>query len=256
MGLETQQLQIYNALYDALNDDDLEIREKAASIASCVLSHYSQASSTETVTSLSPPAATDQLLKRLSLDFENAPPLQIIGLGRMIGMPPALQVGMMNLARDQQEAFYSSLTPFSEELNVVTEQGTSLFVEEKQNLYKDDAQESQRWCSLLCGLPASTVSAFDLSPLFQWILDGLKALLSSLKKESGGPLTWASKLEAFCLGIRLFCVAEVGLVWSLKLEAPTLHQEISNLLRTFETDDVQEHLHPLWRRRIAGLKLA
>lgn len=249
-----QLLHIYSAVYDALLDDDAEIRDKAAEIVSHHLSNVEPNSPRAMQLSLTPAAAIDRFMEHLLGGSVNLQALLVQALARLVGMPLGLQIYLLDLpTKDQESGFYSHLAPISHFLDTASHEDTSLFMEEKQNLFKDDAQESERWCKLICGAQTKTITALDLAPLQQWTTDGLELLENTARQEAGRPLGWASKPEVFCIAMRILSAAEVVLGWSTNLNNPTKTNAIRRSLASMQSQDMERFIHPLWSRRIATL---
>ena len=220
---------------------------------SCILSSKTQGPSKAGSVSFAPVTALGRLLKHIAIHFDDSPTLLLEGLMRILGMPITTPLYLASLTERQYETLWGCFQPFSHSLDAVIEHSTSLFVEEKQNLYKDDAQEMDRWSRILLGLPATLVSGFNPHHLQAWVVDGLHAILDAIQSRPYGPLAWPSKPEGFCLGIRIFCAAEVAIEWSKKTNNVSDLQMILSALQAFQVEEIEQRLYPLWRQKLASL---
>lgn len=96
-------------------------------------------------------------------------------------------------------------------LQELKQEDTALFVEEKQNLYVDEAQEAGVWQEVMLSMARSAEDCDILQSLKEWATQGLDALLEVTEKEEDGPLGWTSKADVFTLGVRILFAAQVVL---------------------------------------------
>ncbi|KAF4824014.1 hypotheticall protein [Colletotrichum tropicale] len=159
------------ALYDALNDDDDEVRDMACLSAKHILSQ-----------SLAPLDAADRLLSHMSANYASAPSFHALVGSRMTGQTTA-------------ESQLTEALRFDD----------SLFAIEEQNLFVDEVRESRRWATVFETVAGGT----DNKQLAQWTSDGLAALLKLAKEEhtDDGPLGWASVPDVYAVCARIITCA-------------------------------------------------
>lgn len=181
-------------LYDMLNDDDTEIRDDAAKITSRLL----RAQGVQSAQQDAVPMITIQRLGRFfSASYSDSKELCREALRRLTGTIEGRSV----------------TRPFGTALAEARSESTSLFAQEKQNLYKDDALDATFWASVLVSLSPNAAKSKDVEKVTQWVLDGLAVFSETAKAEKDGPLGWSTKPEVFVLGIRVLCAADVLLRW-------------------------------------------
>jgi hypothetical protein len=229
-------LPTYVALYDALIDDDEDIRDRAASVVSWIASTPGKLKSINSV------AAAKWLLDFLSKSFQSSSLLFVESTHRITGcrgweMSVDLGTGHDNENLEKTMGHVSHM--FEEALL----DDTSLFVEEKQNLYKDDVQEAERWSDVLRMLKDKPALREHVSA---WASTGLATMLELAGPRRDGPLGWSSKLGAFTACMRVMCVTDVALSWKTKsLGDPICYdilETITNLLEVGERTQLHEHL--------------
>ncbi|KAI9043885.1 THADA/TRM732 family protein [Aspergillus affinis] len=198
---ETFFLEPYLILYDMLNDDDEELRDLAALTASWVLS-YSSVASFKAVT-LSPFNAS-QLLSEFVVDNYAGSPLLCNRVIRYITGQESRIGGSTQRKRQ---------TPVSDLISEYMKESTTLFEEEKQNLFIDEVREVNRWSGQLLKLAAGSYDDRLTRSVCQWVSDGLSYLIELAVNGSGpgkdGFLGWTTKPETFTLGVRLIELAGV-----------------------------------------------
>ncbi|CAJ2509884.1 Uu.00g057840.m01.CDS01 [Anthostomella pinea] len=195
------------ALYDALNDDDDEIRSAAASAASPVLD-----------ANLVSIEAGARLLRWLGKQYGHEPAFRTHVAGRMVGHDfsfSAVPPHTTNLPETWKDQNY--WVPAQTQLQSAMRFDDALFVVEEQNLYVDEVREVRRWADVFLSLPsASSLPSSPSSPaapdtpakeLAQWTLAGLTALnrlaRSSGADDNNGPLGWTSKPQVFAICARV-----------------------------------------------------
>lgn len=190
-------LDIYLILYDMLNDDDEELRDISAIAASYVLANH-QGSPGGSASTLVPLAASARLAQFLATNYQASPALLHGAIRRLIGQ----QIKIPGF----------SMVCVSALLNESMGNSTVLFVEEKQNLFIDDAREAYVWYNVLRQLKAEP-GAIDsaLAKEFpRWVSDGLLCLTKTTELETaGGLLGFTSKPEIFTVGLRVIYAARV-----------------------------------------------
>ncbi|KAI9792195.1 MAG: hypothetical protein M1816_002735 [Peltula sp. TS41687] len=238
----------YLVLYDTLNDDDEELREMGASIVSYILSDPSKNSPD---ISLIPLSAGRRFSQWLSVQYNQSPYLCINATSRLTGAP---QIGtnMRPSPNFSLDHSISSLLTNARKVN------TTLFAEEKQNLFLNPVKEAETWSCILKQLSPSAVDANVAACLAEWTLQGLRALTATAEKEFDGPLGWTAKPEVFTLGMRVVLAAEVVRCWARKSVKGVLGKEveITDALTRFVDVGCETAVHELWleraERAIAG----
>ncbi|EFQ24898.1 uncharacterized protein GLRG_00042 [Colletotrichum graminicola M1.001] len=183
---EAARLPALVALYDALNDDDDEVRDLASVSAGHVLAR--------------PLAALDAaplLLVHIARDYRDAPAFHALLASRLAG----------HSSEDAWE-------PAEAQLATALRFDDSLFVVEEQNLFIDEVRESTRWAAVLEDVfsPSSSSSSATATTtaLTQWTSSGLDALLGLVSPDDAvdGPLGWASDPQVYAVCARvLVCAA-------------------------------------------------
>ena len=159
------------ALYDALNDDDDEVREVAASAVQSISGYP--------LVSLE---ASTYLLDWLTQSLPTSPSLKRIVCSRLAGAPASTDT--------KWEAAEARL-----DASLVVDD--SLFVVEEQNLFIDEVREAKRWASAYLALDWDASDEIH-SQLDKWLQGGLSRLRDLLGREDG-PLGWASNPNAFAI---------------------------------------------------------
>ncbi|KAI1335479.1 hypothetical protein F5Y15DRAFT_397463 [Xylariaceae sp. FL0016] len=196
-SLHTAHLSWLLALYDALNDDDDEIREAAAEASSPILGQ-----------SIVAVEAGARLLRWLGRRFGHVPDFQAHVASRMVGHgfgspidPAATPEGWV-----AAELQLASAMRFDD----------SLFVVEEQNQYVDEVREAKRWADVFSAFPAPSsspstpsgeVDVVDLGALSAWALSALRSLHKIAKGQVDGPLGWTSKPQVFAICARVLICA-------------------------------------------------
>ena len=226
---------MYIILYDTLNDDDEDIREKGARIVSWTLSSHTHPFPTASPgMSSSPAAARSQVLEFLKLNYTDSCALFEEGLSRLLGI-------------DRRKG---SITELLVSVKILLEDSmmneTSLFAEERQNMYTDIVQEVESWARLMCAQDSKAVSdCTALSSVLEWAIDGLAALTATAETCAGGPLGWTSNPQVFALGIRVFL--SVGVI---NHHCNVDHASIIGSLTRFLRLGNRMSLHRTWMHRV------
>lgn len=184
------------ALYDALNDDDTEIRELAALAATPIIG-----------TSIASIEAATQLLSFLGATF-GAESEMIEHIAERITGCTALELPLVPL-QGVERVIGANWAPASTQLRDALPTDLSLFVVEKQNLFLDEVRETYRWADIMCqlSLPADNPVAVKL---YVWAQEGLEALIQAMEeKGEDGPLGWTSKPLVFAVCTRILVGAAV-----------------------------------------------
>lgn len=177
-------LPVLVCLYDALNDDDEDVRDVASLAARPILDNQL----------LLPLEAADRLLARISASFAHDAALRTLVVSRMAGSTSSNACPVP--AREQ---FARSL-----------QYDDALFAVEEQNLYIDEARESRRWAAAFAALPPAEIRQ-DAGVLARWAVDGLDAILAHAAQHDDGPMGWTTQADVYAVCARIvLCAAAVA----------------------------------------------
>ncbi|RYP04012.1 hypothetical protein DL765_010330 [Monosporascus sp. GIB2] len=195
------------ALYDALNDDDEEVRGAAAQAAAPVIGGRPVASV----------EAAARLLAWLRGRYGSDAEFGAHAAGRVIG----------HAARVPGAGGEGAWVPAERQLRAAMRFDGALFVVEEQNQYVDEVREAYRWRGVLLPPPSPTnpAAAPGLRALAAWTLAGLRTLTRLLESggvgdgvgaearktrggggddgDGDGPLGWTSKPQVFAICARI-----------------------------------------------------
>ncbi|KAI1117099.1 putative death-receptor fusion protein-domain-containing protein [Nemania sp. NC0429] len=197
------------ALYDALTDDDVEVREAAAEAASPILG-----------LALVPGKAGTRLLRWLAAHFGHEPDFLLHAAGRIAGHDSSYthvataRAGEASLTETEAGGldWVSAETQLAEAMRF----DDSLFVVEENNQYIDEVREAKRWRGVFISPDCfRAVGARDRADeaLAEWTLAGLRTLSVIAQSESesaahgDGPLGWTSKPQVFAIAARILICA-------------------------------------------------
>ncbi|KAI1169980.1 putative death-receptor fusion protein-domain-containing protein [Nemania sp. FL0916] len=196
------------ALYDALMDDDVDIREAAAEAASSILG-----------LALVPVEAGARLLRWLAAYFGYESDFLVHLVGRMVGHNfgstcfVATHATEEHPAREDGLDWVSAKTQLAEAMRF----DDSLFVVEEHNQYTDEVREAKRWTNAFLSLELSKperVRHAAHEALAEWTKAGLRALTEIIQSRSvidgDGPLGWTSKPEVFAICARVLICASAA----------------------------------------------
>ena len=193
-----------------------------------------------------PIAAASQLLSFLGSTYSTSVDLIETALSRITGTRPN-RIARKN-AGVQEKKYVLSVHP-DYKLSDAMEENTSLFVEERQNLFIDDVQEFERWTRVIRAMPASYVKiTLETGTIAKWIQETLGAFIEVSHHQPCGPITWSSKLEVYVLCMRLLFTVEV-LFHCQAQEA----DDLKNALRRFQEAGKARQMHPIWMRKVDEL---
>ncbi|KAG6004881.1 hypothetical protein E4U21_000657 [Claviceps maximensis] len=204
------------ALYDALNDDDDQVRDIASQAArSLLVSH-----------ALVPLEAANRLLHFLTDHFSQSPLFQSIVADRLVG-----HQGGTHAPTTSQLHIAHTWEPAKTQLERVMRFDDSLFAVEEQNLFVDEVRETKRWVDVFrdleCGHDAAADKDCTLTDkLVGWVRHGLVHLATLAKSNKDEPLGWASDPAVFAICTRLVCLSKV-LTMSFAKENPDLERALS-----------------------------
>ena len=228
-----QFLDVYLAIYNTLLDDDDHVRDIGASLACHILA-----------SSCNPLAAAEKLLTFLISNYGNSKDLCAKAFARMTG-------AKFRYSKVGYQANITSLDlePASTLMITARKEDHSLFVEEKQNLFRDDVQEAQRMVHILLSSRLTVTQRQSFSALRDWTCSGLETLIEVATHEHlDGPLGWTSKPAVYTLGMRIFCAAKVFVSWDLwdarAKEVGSMVESVEKFLEVGKAGKV----HGLWMR--------
>lgn len=238
-------LQLILVLYDSLFDDDEDVRNSGAATVSKLLSSITGQDGSKAVgIPLMVPAASHQLLCHLKDRYRTSSALWMEAVQRIIGTQQLLP-------RTPHKAHLSPrfLSPRTL-LARLQPEDTALFVEEKQNLYIDEAKEAGTWLEVLLTMDQTAVEIETLRQLEGWTFEGIDALIDVAGTEVDGPLGWTSKPEVYTLGVHILHAAQALMRFSkdesLGVDGNALRARLEKMLVVGE----QSYLNGSWMRII------
>jgi hypothetical protein len=170
------------ALYDALNDDDGEIRDLAANAASYILGQQ-----------LAPLEAATRLLHWLGQTFGHHEGFRNLAACRIVGHSSAARMATPVLPIwEPAESQLATAMKFDE----------SLFVIEEQNLFVEEAREAERWTGIFASLPRPDPDP-TLDLLETWTMAGLQSIGRITEVEGDKALGWTSRPEVYAIITRI-----------------------------------------------------
>ena len=236
---------VYFILYDLLNDDDEEIRDVAALVASSIL--VSSRSRTPFARMMfSPPAARKDLALLMRENFCSERSFIMGALRRLV--PPFFEEADGNCACSMLPGIrvhdlFSKATSYSHEL----------FAEERQNLYVDEVREIETWSEALRTVDLSVIGEKLLVRICARTIEGLDLLVHSVSEPCwSGPLGETHRLEVFEFSMRFIKLAELLLHWARN---PSWSRHINpnfilHLLETLFMDGSVAVIHGHWLRTV------
>ncbi|PFH59075.1 hypothetical protein XA68_12840 [Ophiocordyceps unilateralis] len=209
------------ALYDALNDDDEEVRDVAAEgVRSLIMGQK-----------VVPLEAANRLLDWLTRHVGDTTSFKQLVLDRVVGH-------CRSRAADESDDWISA----EDELASALEVDDSLFLVEKQNLWYDHLREAKRWLAVLGDL---SWEEDELDRLDAWLTAGVVHLSRPVRQEEGedGPLGWASIPHVFSLCSRLI----LGSVALARLRpSPALSEAVRKTREVLRSRAVSRLLTDAW----------
>lgn len=211
-------------LYDQLKDDDEDLRDVASGAAARLFAMSKEGAPS----ALSVPAAASQdLISFMIMHWTNSPFFADVVVGRAFG----------NIALS-----------FAERLEASVRTDTSLFMQEKQNLYIDEADEALAWAEVGLRLPSISYSETTISRLAEWTSNGLDALLAPMDDVASQPIRGLTP-ELFTLILQLMSSAQLLLELSADEQGSALiRTDLRTRLDRLMGDE--DAMHPLIRRHI------
>ena len=208
-------LGVYLALYDCLVDDDEDVRDQGARVASTIISKSMamDGGNTTATISVSPPAARKRLLRFLFDNYATSKKLCVESVRRLTGMDSALGISSADMQDDESESKQGkSVLRLRRVADLSLEARTTstvVFVEERQNLYVDTVSEAESWATLLLQLDPDVWPLRLASNLEIWSVEGLEHIIEVLQEGVDGALGLTSKPEVFTLFTRVLQAAKV-----------------------------------------------
>lgn len=239
----SEMLRLYLLLYDSLLDDDEIVRESgAATVSKLLVPATSQGISTRSPISFTVPAARHQLLKLLREDYHGSATLWIESWQRIIGCP--------SIGERTDTTRFTQLPSPKTVLEALRRDDNALFVEEKQNLYIDEAREAELWQAVLISLDRMVWNADALQHLHSWAVKGVDALIEAAQGEEDGPLGWTSKPDVYVLGVRILLAAEAAQLFCQYEAVDVDDKALGERLRNLSFLGQKCSLRPAWMRML------
>ncbi len=227
-------------------DDDEDIRDKGAEITSVWLS-------TEHELSLTPLAARGALLEFLASRYTDSKKLCLEALQRLTDSQSFTGEAQITSAKVVLDGITIYLHPATLLFKAAMEDDTSLFVEEKQNLFVDETKEAESWSCILKQLDLSAVGNDVIAELGKWVQEGLPLVLESVKNNVDGPLGWTTKPEMFLVGIRIVLGADVIMHWARGGQTGISEQLARKTLEEIASHGRQNAMNRFWQRLIDSI---
>ncbi|KAI0186937.1 putative death-receptor fusion protein-domain-containing protein [Xylaria flabelliformis] len=243
------------ALYDALTDDDVEVREAAAEAAGPILG-----------LSLVPVEANARLLSWFTAYFRHDYDFIMHVAGRMVGHNFGSNHFVALGTTESGPINGSDWVPAKAQLTEAMRFDDSLFVIEEHNQYIDEVREAKRWTDVFIALDFRTGDAHGnaVRAIAEWTLAGLRALTEITQSEAAvagdGPLGWTSKPQVFAICARiLICASTLRDLKNIRDQEHDEKEENEEKASIFT--DVSEELTRFWKlgrgdgARVHGLLL-
>ncbi|KAI9797930.1 MAG: hypothetical protein M1835_005766 [Candelina submexicana] len=242
LKLDPSFLSLLLILYNTLLDDDEDVRNKGAEVASTWLRK-------EETLFLTPIAARAALLEVLACQYADSRELCLEALRRLAAPQPFASEAGKVLAN--RATVY--LHPAELLFETAMEEDTSLFVEEKQNLFVDEAEEVESWSYILRRCCCSA-RVDDVRVKFEpWTRKGLSIILENVKTKVDGPLGWTSKPEIFLLGMRFILGADVIMHWAASDRIGISGWSIRTTLEEIASHGRRNAMNGFWQRRLDSI---
>lgn len=214
-------------VYDLCNDDDVEIRTLAAPVATNILN----ASSDKKQAAMVPLAANQGLAEFISSTFGSTALAASTAISRATG-------------NAVNTSFPDSVKQLLAEKS---NSGSSLFAQEKHNLFIDDTREARVWFSVAARLQPNAFSFRLLMNLCTWVVDGLDVLIAEIEEKPDTPLGWSRKSEVFVLGMQILYAAQLVLNLSKRgVEMPVQASAIIKRLEMLLSKGKENGVNVLW----------
>ncbi|KAH7329221.1 putative death-receptor fusion protein-domain-containing protein [Stachybotrys elegans] len=168
-------LPVLVALYDALNDDDDEVRDMAAS-------------------------AARHIIGQACVPIESARRLQLWLLSHF-GSDAFFKATVASRIVGGDYASGLSWESADDQINKALDFDDSLFAIEENNLFIDEVRDAKRWVAVLEAIPWNEQDE-ACAKLLEWSTNGLRRMIR-LAAQEDGPLGWASTPQAFAIFVRI-----------------------------------------------------
>ncbi|KAL9613308.1 MAG: hypothetical protein Q9167_002129 [Letrouitia subvulpina] len=231
------------AVYDSLMDDDDDIRDQGAMAVSILLFREKPNKPDGRLEkSLSAPAARPKLLQYLIEHYSTSMDLWTEAVYRIVGVNALVRL------IGEKRGTNSFIGSAQDHFRTVNRETTSLFAEEKQNLFIDEAQEAATWLNVLMNLKVSNVNELLSAELLRWTVKGINALIEAAEMDLDGPLGWTSKPDTFVLGMRFILTAQAVTHLSDRGTLQDNVEKLRNLLRQLLDANQKKFfcIHPIW----------
>jgi hypothetical protein len=226
-GLHNLFLEFCLAVYDLCNDDDIEIRTLAAPVATSIIN----LGSGKKQANLVPLAAAQGIAEFISSALGSSESAALTAITRATGN--AVNASFPDSVR---QALYKKF-----------KSGSSLFAQEKHNLFIDESREARIWSSVAARLDPSAFPFRLLMNLSTWVTDGLDVLISESGKVPDAPLGWSREAEVFVLGMQILYAAQLVLVLIKRgVEMPIDKYAVDGRLKLFVKRGEQYGMNVLW----------
>lgn len=247
-----------------LLDDDEDVRDQGAIAASTLISALESRIKTQNASNISlmPSAASSKLLQYIVTEYRDSKVLWIESVRRLAGAISLFRLGPVEVFPNPQNST-DPVEPFTAKnrrtlhldsvrkmLKEARRQDTSLFVEEKANLFVDPVQEAKNWADALEKLCSSSLESDIISEFGAWSVEGLTALIEIAESQEDGPLGWTSKPDVFALGMRVILMAKVRIRCLSHQRSEDQSSDCMRLLRKLFLSGKEKFLHGLWLQQI------
>ncbi|KAG9837049.1 hypothetical protein KCU98_g4087, partial [Aureobasidium melanogenum] len=220
-------LQFCLAVYDLCNDDDVEIRTLATPVATDILNAGSDKKQAAMVSL----AANQGLAEFVPSAFGSDALAASTAISRATGNA---------VSTSFPDSVKHSLADKSKS-------GSSLFAQEKHNLFIDYTREARLWSSVAARLQPTAFSFRLLMNLCTWVVDGLDVLVAEVEEKPDTPLGWSRKAEVFVLGMQILYAAQLVLNLSKRgVEMPVQASAIIKRLEMLLQRGRENGVNVLW----------
>ena len=232
LGLLPEDLQVQYCLtvYDCLLDDDEDVRAVGAQVAVKIVKSLDVVTESDDVV---PDVAAQMLSSYMRSTFLDSTILAFGCCRRILGQHVNPQISYPE--RLLQRALQAD---------------TTLFGEEKQNLYLDEIKEAQLWSQVLKSTSKEACSRELMDTLNSWAMEGIECLTTKAEVEEDGALGWATNPEVLTLGMRVLCTIDVLLSWSKAQKIDLDSSALTDRLQRLASVGAQADLPGLWIQTI------
>lgn len=217
-------------IYDALNDDDEDVRICATEVCRAVM--YEAEQFPKGRMSCVSQVESSMLLRYLA------------GRGRYSVKLCAELICRLTGARVNS---LSSSGSFESRVKQIEANKYNLFAVEKPNIFIEAPIEIIAWSRLLQHMHYSMIKNSFIRKLENWVFAGSRFIMQRIAKDECGPFDWTSDTDIYVLGSRLFCTAELLLKWHVKNQsAPVSSSCLFSTLWELLVLGQRRKLHPGW----------